>query len=89
MRMVRIGCSLERTCVQASALDLFKGAEQGSLTQWQMALVACFAPDRVNDTDYYVSTVPCSVALFWSSAQLMACQVSCMVLLFVECLSDE
>ena len=80
--MVRIGCSLERTCVQASALDLFKGAKQGSLTQWQMALVACFAPDRVNDTDG-VSTLPCSVALFWSSAQLMACQVFCMVLLFV------
>ena len=36
--------------MQVSALDLFKGATLGSLTQWQMALVACFAPDRVNDT---------------------------------------
>ena len=75
--------SLETTGVQASKVDLFKGAKQGSLTQWQMALVVCFAPDRVNDTEGYVSTVPCSVALFWSSAQLMACQVFCMVLLFV------
>ena len=77
--------------MQVSALDLFKEAAQGSLTQWQMALVACFAPDRVNETDG-VSTVPCSVALFWSSAQLMACQVCCMLLfwgvLSAECLSD-
>merc|ERR1711865_482635 len=36
---------------EVSALDLFKEAKQGSLTQWQMALVACFAPDRVNDTE--------------------------------------
>ena len=84
--------SLEITSVQVSALDVFEGAKQGSLTQWQMALVACFAPDRVNETEVYVSTVPCSVALFWSSAQLMACQVCWMVLflglLSAECLSD-
>ena len=72
--------SLEITSVQGSALDLFKEATQGSLTQWQMALVACFAPDRVNEMDG-VSTVPCSVALFWSSAQLMTCQMCCMALL--------
>ena len=74
--------SLQITSVQASALDLIKEALQGSLTQWQMTLVACFAPDRVNDTEGYVSTVPCSVVLIWSSAQLMTCQVSC-ILLFV------
>ena len=62
--------------MQISALDVFKGATQGSLTQWQMTLMACFAPDRVNDTEKgYVSTVPCSVVLFWSNAQLMACLV--------------
>ena len=66
--------------MQASKVDLFKGAKQGSLTQWQMALVACFAPDRVNDTEDCVSSFPCSVALFWSSAQLMVCYVCCMVL---------
>merc|ERR1712166_685101 len=41
---------------EASKVDLFKEAAlqafmQGSLTQWHMALVACFAPDRVNKTD--------------------------------------
>merc|ERR1712086_1157312 len=36
---------------EASALNLFLEAAQGSLTQWQMTLVACFAPDRVNETD--------------------------------------
>ena len=71
---------LKVTCVQASKVDLFMGAKQGSLTQWQMVLVACFTPDRVNDTEGYVSTAPCSVALFWSSAQLMVCYVCCMVL---------
>ena len=50
--------SSEITCVQASALNLFKGATLGSLTQWQMALVVCFAPDRVNEGDGYVSTAP-------------------------------
>ena len=81
--------SLETTGVQASKVNLFVEAMQGSLTQWQMALVVCFAPDRVNATDG-VSTVPCSVALFWSSAQLMACRVSCMILFVcVECLSGE
>ena len=80
--------SLEITSVQVSALDVFEEAKQGSLTQWQMALVVCFAPDRVNETDG-VSTVPCSVALFWSSAQLMTCQVCCMVLfVFGGCVSD-
>ena len=83
--------SLAITSVQASKVDLFEGAKQGlfrgSLTQWQMALVVCFAPDRVNDTEGFVSTVPCSVALFRSSAQLMACQVCCMILFVcVECL---
>ena len=59
--------------MQASALDLFMGAKQGSLTQWQMALVVCFAPDRVNEAEGYgVSNVPCNVVLFWSSAQLMS-----------------
>ena len=72
--------SLEITSVQASKVDLFKEATQGSLTQWQMALVACFAPDRVNEAEGSVSTVPCSVALFWSRAQLMACQMCCMLL---------
>ena len=48
--------------MQINALDLFEGAKQGSLTQLHMAyaFVACFAPDRVNDT---VSIVPCSVVL--------------------------
>ena len=74
--------------MQARKVNLFVEATQGSLTQWQMALVACFAPDRVNETDG-VSTVPCSVALFWSSAQLMTCQVCCMVLfVFGGCVSD-
>ena len=50
--------------MQASALDLFEGAKQGSLTQWQMALVVCFAPDRVNEAEDSVSAVPCCVALF-------------------------
>ena len=81
--------SLETTCVQASKIDMFEGAKQGSLTQWQMALVVCFASDRVNATDG-VSTVPCSVALFWSSSELMVCKVPCMVLFMCgECLSDE
>ena len=75
--------------MQVSKVDLFEQATQGSLTQWHMTLVVCLAPDRVNDTDFYVSTVPCSVALFWSSAQLMTCQVFCMVLCVSECLSDE
>ena len=81
---------LEVACVQASKVGLFKRADLRSLTQWQMTLVACFAPEGVNETKGYVSTVPCSVALFWSSAQLMACQVFCMVpCVCVECLSDE
>ena len=62
--------------------------KQGSLTQWQMALVACFAPDRVNDTDG-VSTVPCSVVLIWSSVQLMTCQVFCMVLFWSASVTNE
>ena len=47
--------SLEITSVQATKVDVFEGAQQGSLTQWQMALVACFAPDRVHETSGYVS----------------------------------
>merc|ERR1711865_832602 len=43
---------------EASALDVFKGAKQGSLTQWQMTLVACFAPDRVNETKGYFMETP-------------------------------
>ena len=74
--------------MQASKVDLFEGAKQGSLTQWQMALVACFAPDRVNATDG-VSTVPCSVALFWSSAQLMACQVYCLCVCVSASVANE
>ena len=82
--------SLETTGVQASKVNLFVEAMQGSLTQWQMVLVACFAPDRVNGTEDCVSTVPCSVALLWSSAQLRICHVLCMVLFVcVGCLSDE
>ena len=64
------------SCVQASKANLFKGAGQGSVTQWHMTLVACFATGRVNDTEDCVSTFPCSVALLWSSAQLRAYQVS-------------
>ena len=52
--------------------------------------VLCARPRERNGWRKY--TVPCSVALFWSSAQLMACQVFCMVLfwgvLSAECLSE-
>ena len=65
--------SFEITSVQISTLDLVPCLSQwrmmqGNLTQWRMTLMACFAPDRVNEAEAYVSTVPCSVALFWSSA---------------------
>merc|ERR1711865_1037321 len=43
---------------EISALDVFKEAMRGSLTQWQMALVACFAPDRVNETEAYYKWTP-------------------------------
>ena len=55
--------------MQVRALDVFKGATQGSLTQWHMTLVACFAPDRVNEAEDIVSTVPCSVAELNPSAE--------------------
>jgi hypothetical protein len=41
--------------VQASEVDLHKGAQKGTLTQLQMELVTCFAPDRVHEAKGYVS----------------------------------
>ena len=43
------------SCVQANEVDLAKGAQKGTLTQSQMELVMCFAPDRVHETSGYVS----------------------------------
>ena len=43
------------SCVQAKDIDLVEGAEKGTLTQSQMELVTCFAPDRVHKTSGYVS----------------------------------
>ena len=43
--------SRELTHVQASPIDLWKGVKIGSRTQWQMTLVFCFAPDRMNDEE--------------------------------------
>ena len=44
-----------KCCVQASEVDLHKGAQEGTLTQSQTDLVACFAPDRVHEGKGYVS----------------------------------
>ena len=41
--------------MQASEVDLHEGAEEGTLTQSQMELVTCFAPDRVHERKGYVS----------------------------------
>ena len=41
--------------MQANEVDLHKGAEKGTLTQLQMELVTCFAPDRVHEGKGYVS----------------------------------
>ena len=44
--------------MQAKDVDLAKGAQRGTLTQSQMELVTCFAPDRVHELSYasgYVS----------------------------------
>ena len=41
--------------MQANEVDLIKGAEKGTLTQSQMELVTCFAPDRVHEPSGYVS----------------------------------
>ena len=41
--------------MQFNAIDLHAGAEQGTLTKWQMVLVVCFAPGRVNEPKGYVS----------------------------------
>ena len=43
------------SCVQAKDVDLIKGAEEGTLTQSQMELVTCFAPERVHETSGWVS----------------------------------
>ena len=43
------------SCVQANDIDLAEGAEKGTLTQSQMELVTCFAPERVNETMDWVS----------------------------------
>ena len=48
-------CKWNQYRVQAIGIDLVKGAEKGTLTQSQMELVTCFAPDRVHETDGYVS----------------------------------
>jgi len=41
--------------LQANEVELAKGAEGGTLTQSQMELVTCFAPERVHETSGYVS----------------------------------
>ena len=41
--------------MQAKDVDLGKGAQRGTLTQSQMELVTCFAPDRVNEAGGRVS----------------------------------
>ena len=41
--------------MQAKDVDLHEGAEEGTLTQSQMELVTCFAPDRVHETSGFVS----------------------------------
>ena len=41
--------------MQASEVDLHEGAREGTLTQLQMELVTCFAPDRVHDSKRWVS----------------------------------
>merc|ERR1712166_1420946 len=41
--------------LQAKDVDLAKGAQGGTLTQSQMELVTCFAPDRVHETSGWVS----------------------------------
>ena len=41
--------------MQANGIDLIKGAQKGTLTQSQMELVTCFAPDRVHETNGKVS----------------------------------
>ena len=40
---------------QAYGCNLHKGAEKGTLTQSQIELVTCFAPDRLHATKDYVS----------------------------------
>jgi hypothetical protein len=44
-----------KCCVQASEVDLHEGAREGTLTQLQMELVTCFAPDRVHEGKGFVS----------------------------------
>ena len=41
--------------MQAKGVDLAKGAREGTLTQLQMELVTCFAPNRVHETSGFVS----------------------------------
>ena len=43
--------------MQASEVDLHEGAQEGTLTQSQMELVTCFAPDRVHEVKGWVSVV--------------------------------
>ena len=43
------------SCVQANEVDLHEGAQKGTLTQSQMELVTCFAPDRVHEPNDRVS----------------------------------
>merc|ERR1712166_1082098 len=42
----------------AKDVDLAKGAQEGTLTQSQMELVMCFAPDRVHETSGYNKEIP-------------------------------
>ena len=44
-----------KCCVRASEVDLHEGAQEGTLTQSQMELVTCFAPDRVHEGKGWVS----------------------------------
>ena len=48
--------------MQTSAVDLIKGVGNGSLTKMQMALVTCFAPDRVNECFEGLEVTPLHMA---------------------------
>ena len=65
--------------MQASEVDLHEGAEEGTLTQLQMELVTCFAPDRVHETSGYVSVF---------LQHLLVCIESNKVLIFVVLMNE-
>ena len=61
--------------VQAKDVDLAEGAEEGTLTQSQMELVTCFAPDRVNETSGYVSVAVQHLPVCIESSVVALCSV--------------